>query len=65
MWDKVVAAIKTLAVMVVAGGLLIASFYAAYLFIFVAIMALVGSIAYVSFNWDRITDWYESEDWVK
>lgn len=62
MWDKVVAAIKTLAVMVVAGGLLIASFYAAYLFIFVAIMALVGSIAYVSFNWDRITDWYESED---
>jgi hypothetical protein len=62
MWDKVVAAIKTVAVMVVAGGLLIASFYAAYLFIFVAIMAIVGSIAYVAFNWDRVVDWYESED---
>jgi hypothetical protein len=44
----------------VAGGLLIASFYAAYLFIFVAIMALVGSIAYVSFNWDKVVNWYES-----
>jgi hypothetical protein len=62
MWDKVVAAIKTLAVMVVAGGLLIASFYAAYLFIFVAIMALVGFIAYAVFNWDRVAKWYESED---
>jgi hypothetical protein len=62
MWDKVVAAIKTVAVMVVAGGLLIASFYAAYLFIFVAIMAVVGFIAYAVFNWDRVAKWYESED---
>jgi hypothetical protein len=60
--DKVVAAIKTFAVMVVAGGLLIASFYAAYLFIFVAIMGIVGFIAYLFFNWDRVTEWCESDD---
>ena len=62
MLDKVVAAIKTFMVMVIAGGLLIASFYAAYLFIFVLIMGAVGSIAYLFFNWDRVAEWYESDD---
>jgi len=60
--DKVVAAIKTFMVMVVTGGLLVASFYAAYLFIFIVIMGIVGLVAYLFFNWDRVTEWYESED---
>jgi len=60
--DKVVVIIKTIIVMIITGGLLIASFYAAYLFIFVAIMGIVGFIAYLTFNWDRVSNWYNEDD---
>lgn len=62
MLAKALAVIKTLMIMVIAGAVIVASFYAAYLLLFLVVLAVVGSCAYIYFSWDDIVQWYESDD---
>ena len=62
MIERALTLLKTVAVMVVAGGVVVASFYMAYIIITLVVLVVIGCIAYLFFNWDRIVDWYETDD---
>jgi len=50
----VTAIFKTIIATIIAGGVLIASFYVAYLMLVVVVLSIVGGISYLFFNKDKI-----------
>ena len=62
MMAKFLMFLKTILVTVVAGAVVIASFYTAYLILTLVVLAIVGGVAYLYFNWGNVVDWYELDD---
>jgi len=50
--DKVIKAILTA---IIGGGVLIASFYFAYLFLVIIVIAVLFGLAYLFFSWDELS----------
>jgi len=48
------AVVKAVIASAVGGGILIASFYIAYLLLFIVAVGLVGGLAYLFFNWREV-----------
>jgi high-affinity Fe2+/Pb2+ permease len=56
------AVVKTVLLVVLAGGAVIASFYFAYFLLFMIILGLVALIGWYFFNREPSVDWYKYED---
>ncbi|MDH5256679.1 MAG: hypothetical protein OEX07_01685 [Gammaproteobacteria bacterium] len=54
--------VKTLLTVTVAGAVVIASFYFAYLLLFLLVMLVVGILAYAYFNRAEVINWFDIED---
>ena len=53
---------KTILTVVVAAGMVIASFYFAYLLLILIVMIVVGVIAWFIYNREEVVTWFELED---
>jgi hypothetical protein len=53
---------KTILTVVIAAGMVIASFYFAYLLLILIVMIAVGTIAWFIYNREEVIDWLEYED---
>lgn len=59
---KLYAMAKALLVAIIAGGVLIASFYTAYALLAFLVLAVVGGIAYLYFRWGSKVDRFDYLD---
>ena len=53
---------KTILTVVVVAGMVIASFYFAYLLLILIIVGIVGAISWFHYNRQEKVDWYKYED---
>lgn len=55
-------AVKTILTTVIAGAMVIASFYSAYLILLLLVMGIVSSIAYLFYSWKDKVNWFDYKD---
>ncbi len=62
MGRSLVAIGKTILTVVTVGGMVIASFYFAYLLLVLVVIAIVGTLSWFYYNREEKVDWYKYED---
>ena len=62
MLHQLSVAIKTLLTVIVAGAVVIAAFYIAWVLLILVFLLLVGGLAWLFYNREEVIDWFDYED---